>query len=250
MSAFGGKPLSQVWSWFDKDEVMLSVLVTSANRGLGYEFARQYAAEGWRVFAACRHPQSAKKLQELAAAGSVDVLEMDVTNSASIRQAAATIGGKPIDILLNTAGIIGVPNQTAGDMDYKSWAEVLNINTMGPLRVAEQFVESVARSKRKLIVTITSGMGSLADNTSGGSIAYRSSKAAVNMVMRSLAIDFAPRGVSCVLINPGWVRTDMGGPNASLTPADSVKAMRQVIESLGPAHSGKFYNYDGREYAW
>jgi NAD(P)-dependent dehydrogenase (short-subunit alcohol dehydrogenase family) len=148
---------------------MLTVLVTSANRG---------------------HPLSAKNLGELAASGSIDVLEMDVTNSASLGQAAATIDGEPIDILLNTAGIIGVPNQTAGNMDYKSWAEVLNINTMGPLRVSEQLVENVARSKRRLIVTITSGMGSLADNTSGGSIAYRSSKAAVNMVMRSLAVDF------------------------------------------------------------
>ena len=96
---------------------MLTVLVTSANRGLGYEFARQYAAEGWHVFAACRHPLSAKNLEELATSGSIDVLEMDVTNSASIRQAAATIDGEPIDILLNTAGIMGVPNQTAGNMD-------------------------------------------------------------------------------------------------------------------------------------
>jgi len=229
---------------------MGTVLVTSANRGIGYEFVRQYAAEGWHVFATCRHPDSAKNLQRLADSKSVDVLEMDVTISTSIKRAAAIVAGKPIDILINTAGIIGAPNQTAGNMDYESWAEVLNINTMGPLRVAEQFVENVARSTRKLIVSITSGMGSLADNTSGGSIAYRSSKAAVNMVMRSLAIDFAQRGVSCVLINPGWVRTDMGGPNAPLEPADSVKAMRQVIESLGPDHSGRFYNYDGREYAW
>jgi NAD(P)-dependent dehydrogenase (short-subunit alcohol dehydrogenase family) len=229
---------------------MGTALVTSANRGIGHEFTRQYAAEGWHVFAACRHPDSAKNLQRLAVSKPVDILEMDVTNSESIKRAAAIVAGKPIDILINTAGIIGVPNQTAGNMDYESWAEVLNINTMGPLRVAEQFVENVARSTRKLIVTITSGMGSLADNTSGGSIAYRSSKAAVNMVMRSLAIDFAQRGVSCVLINPGWVRTDMGGPNAPLEPADSVKAMRQVIESLGPDDSGRFYNYDGREYAW
>jgi NAD(P)-dependent dehydrogenase (short-subunit alcohol dehydrogenase family) len=103
----------------------------------------------------------------------------------------------------------------------------------------------VAQSERKLIVTITSGMGSLADNTSGGAYAYRSSKAAVNMVMRSLAIDLAPRGIACVVINPGWVLTDMGGPHATLTTAESVKKLRRLIETLGPGQSGKFFNYDG-----
>jgi NAD(P)-dependent dehydrogenase (short-subunit alcohol dehydrogenase family) len=127
---------------------------------------------------------------------------------------------------------------------------VLDVNTMGPLRVSEAFVDHVAQSERKLIVTITSGMGSLADNTSGGAYAYRSSKAAVNMVMRNLAIDLAPRGIACVVINPGWVLTDMGGPHATLTTAESVKKLRRLIETLGPGQSGKFFNYDGREYAW
>ena len=120
---------------------------------------------------------------------------------------------------------------------------------MGPMRVSEAFVDHVARSGRKLI-TITSGMGSIADNTSGGSIAYRISKAAVNMVMRSLAIDLAPRGISCVVVNPGWVLTDIGGSHATLTPAESVTMIRRLIETLGPAQSGRFFNYDGREYAW
>jgi NAD(P)-dependent dehydrogenase (short-subunit alcohol dehydrogenase family) len=118
----------------------------------------------------------------------------------------------PIDVLINSAGITGEPNERAGNVDYVAWARVLDVNTMGPLRVIEAFVEYVARSGRKLVMTVTSGMGSLADNTSGGSIAYRSSKAAVNMVMRSAAIDLAPRGIACVLVSPGWVRTDMGGP--------------------------------------
>ena len=121
---------------------------------------------------------------------------------------------------------------------------------MGPMRVSEAFVDHVARSDRKLVVTLTSGMGSLADNTSGGSIAYRSSKAAVNMVMRSLAIDLAPRGITCVVVNPGWVQTDMGGPHATITASESVTKLRRLIETLGPAKSGKFFNYDGREYAW
>ena len=99
-------------------------------------------------------------------------------------------------------------------------------------------------------MTITSGMGSIADNTSGGAIAYRSSKAAVNMVIRSAAIDLRSRGITCVVVNPGWVKTDLGGPNATLTPMESVKAMRRVVSTLGPPHSGKFYHYDGTEYPW
>ena len=131
-----------------------------------------------------------------------------------------------------------------------AWAEVLAVNTMGPMRVSEAFVEHVASSDRKLIVTLTSGMGSIADNTSGGSIVYRSSKAAVNMVMRSLAIDLAPRGITCVVVNPGWVRTDMGGPNASLEPSESISALRRLIATFGPEQSGKFFNHTGREYPW
>ena len=138
----------------------------------------------------------------------------------------------------------------SGNVDYESWAAVFNVNTMGPLQVTEAFIDHLSRSERKLAVTITSSMGSLTGNTSGGSIAYRSSKAAVNMVMRSAAIDFAPRGVACVLINPGWVKTDMGGPGASLTPEESVTASKRLIETLGSAESGKFFDYDGREHAW
>jgi NAD(P)-dependent dehydrogenase (short-subunit alcohol dehydrogenase family) len=145
---------------------------------------------------------------------------------------------------------MGARGNSTGRVDYDSWLQVLEVNTMGPLRVLEAFIDHIARSKRKLAVTITSGMGSLSDNTSGGSIPYRSSKSAVNMVMRSAAIDLAPRGVICVLVNPGWVRTDMGGPGAKLEPKESVAAMRQLIERLGPNDSGKFFNYDGREYPW
>jgi NAD(P)-dependent dehydrogenase (short-subunit alcohol dehydrogenase family) len=125
----------------------------------------------------------------------IDILAMDVTNASSVDRAAAKIGSAAIDVLINSAGITGKPGQKTGDVDYVSWAHVLHVNTMRPLRVTEAFVDHLARSRRKLVVTITSGMASIADNTSGGSIAYRSSKAAVNMVMRSAAVDFAPRGI-------------------------------------------------------
>jgi NAD(P)-dependent dehydrogenase (short-subunit alcohol dehydrogenase family) len=231
---------------------MPTVMITGANRGLGFEFAKQYAAGGWRVFAACRHPTSADSLRLLAerSRGLVEVVTMDVTDLQSVKRAAAQVGDVAIDVLINSAGIAGKPGQRAGSVDYESWATVLNVNTMGPLRVTETFIDHLARGERKLAVTITSGMGSVTDNTSGGSIAYRSSKAAVNMVMRSVAIDFASRGVACVLVNPGWVKTDMGGPGASLTPTESVTALKRLIEILGPAQSGKFFNYDGQEYSW
>jgi NAD(P)-dependent dehydrogenase (short-subunit alcohol dehydrogenase family) len=175
---------------------------------------------------------------------------LDVTNPASVKAAAAGLNGQAIDLLLNNAGVGGARGQTIGNIDYKDWVKVLDVNTIGPFRVSEAFIEHVAKSERKLIVTLTSGMGSIADNTSGGAFAYRSSKAAVNMVMRSLAIDLAPRRITCVVVNPGWVQTNMGGPHATLSPAESVSRLRRLIDSLGPAQSGRFFNHDGREYAW
>ena len=196
------------------------VLITGANRGLGLEFVRQYAADSWHVFAACRAPGEAGELQKLAAdsGGRVRVLPMDVMDVASVKAAAGAIGLQPIDLLLNNAGVMGPRNDRIGSIDYTAWARVLDANTLGPMRVVEAFVENVAKSRDKKIVTITSGMGSLEDNTSGGAYAYRTSKAAVNMVVRSLALDLAPAGITCIVVNPGWVRTDMGGPRGTLSP--------------------------------
>src|SRR6516165_1232727 len=230
---------------------MATILVTGANRGLGLEFTRQYLAEGYAVIAATRDPGAAHRLRQLErdSKGSLALVEADVADSASVRRGAAQAPDIAIDILINCAALYGGDRQTIGSIDYHDWMRVLDVNVLGPLRVCEAYLDRVARSDRRLIVTLTSGMGSLADNTSGGSIAYRSSKAAVNMVMRSLAIDLAPRGITCVVVNPGWVQTDMGGPHATLTTTDSVKRLRRLIETLGPAQSGKFFNYDGREYA-
>jgi NAD(P)-dependent dehydrogenase (short-subunit alcohol dehydrogenase family) len=231
---------------------MSSVLITGANRGLGLEFAAEYAADGWQVFAACRSPAEAEQLKDLArkAGERVLVVAMDVTDMDSVRNAAMQLKDAAIDVLINNAGIGGPRGQTTGNVDYKAWGHVLHVNTMGPLRVLEAFIDQLARSERKLVITITSGMASIADNTSGGSIPYRSSKAAVNMVMRSAAVDLASRHITCVLLSPGWVKTDMGGPAARLTPQQSVSAMRELIAKLGPGDSGKFFHYDGREYPW
>ena len=231
---------------------MPTILVTGANRGLGLEFARQYAADGWQVFAACRAPNAARELQQVAAEsnGRLRVLEMDVTNTTSIQAAAAGLKGEAIDLLLNNAGVGGPPGQRIGGLDYAAWARVLDTNTLGPMRVVEAFLENIAKSGLKQVVTITSGMGSLEDNTSGGSYAYRSSKAAVNMVMKSLSIDLAPRGITFVVVNPGWVRTDMGGSRGKLSPEESIQSLRTVIAALRPEDSGKFLNYTGKTYPW
>jgi NAD(P)-dependent dehydrogenase (short-subunit alcohol dehydrogenase family) len=231
---------------------MPSVLITGANRGLGLEFSRQYATDGWQVFAACRQPAAAKQLQHLAqdSNGRLSVIGVDVTSTDAVQAAARQLRDTAIDVLINNAGVAGPSRQETGNVDYKAWAQVLDVNTLGPVRLLEAFLNHIARSERRLVVTITSGMGSITDNTSGGSIAYRTSKAAVNMAMRSAAIDLAPRRITCVVVNPGWVRTDMGGPGARLTPQESVTALRRLIDSLGLKNSGKFYNYDGREYPW
>ena len=231
---------------------MPTIFITGANRGLGLEFARQYLAEGRAVIAACRDPDKAQALRGLErdSKGGLMAVELDVTDGASVRQAAARVAQTSIDILINCAGVIGAHGQTIGSLDYDDWREVLDVNVMGPARVCEAFLEHVARSDWRLMITITSGMGSLADNTSGGSIPYRTSKAAVNMLMRSAAIDLKPRRITAVVLNPGWVKTDMGGPNAKLSPEESVGAMRRLIAKLGPEDSGRFYNYDGREYPW
>src|SRR5262245_49481361 len=229
-----------------------SVLITGANRGLGLEFARQYAADGWQVHAACREPGKAKELQGAAAAnsGHFHLLTMDVTETTSVRSAAGTLGGEAIDVLVNNAGVGGPRDERLGRLDYAAWERVLDVNTLGPMRVIEAFVDNVARSREKKIVTITSGMGSIADNTSGGSYAYRTSKAAVNMVMKSLSLDLAARGIVCIVMNPGWVRTDMGGPRGTLSPEESIAAMRQVIAGLKPGDTGKFFNHNGKGYPW
>jgi NAD(P)-dependent dehydrogenase (short-subunit alcohol dehydrogenase family) len=231
---------------------MSRVLLTGANRGLGLEFTRQYLAEGWDVIAACRDPRAAEALQRLegSPSGSLTLLEMDVADSASVRRAAAQLPAPSIDIAINCAGIFGGRAQALGSLDYDEWIQVLEVNLLGPARVSEAFLEHLRRGERRLIVTLTSGMGSLADNTSGGSVLYRTSKAAVNMLMRTAAIDLRPQQISCVLLNPGWVKTDMGGPNARITAHESVSAMRGLIAKLGPEDSGRFYNYTGREYPW
>ena len=169
---------------------------------------------------------------------------------ASVRAAAQSLAGEAIDVLINNAGVGSPKQQRLGSLDYAAWARVLDVNTLGPMRVVEAFLDNVAKGGDRKIVTLTSAMGSITDNASGGSYAYRSSKAAVNIVMKSLSIDLAPRGITCVVVHPGWVRTDMGGPDGKLTTSQSVTALRRLIAGLQPEDTGQFFNYDGKSYPW
>ncbi len=227
---------------------MPTALITGANRGLGLEFARVFAADGWHVHACCRYPEKAKKLKKID--GEITRHRMDVTDGLTVANVARELAEEPIDLLLNNAGVYGPRGEGFGDTSFKKWAPVFEANTIAPMRVAERFAKHVARSERKLIVNISSRMGSIGENQSAGGVIYRSSKAALNMVTKSLANALAGRGIIVVSFHPGWVQTDMGGEEASLTVEESVAGMKGVIDGLSPADTGRFLNYDGEEIPW
>ncbi len=227
---------------------MPTVFITGAGRGLGLEFARQYAADGWRVIGTCREPATADALARLQ--GDVEIHPLDVTDHARIQALAKTLKRDTIDVLLNNAGLYGPRPTPFGDVDYDAWRTVMNVNAMSPLKVCESFVDHVAGGDLKVMATLTSKMGSMADNTSGGSYIYRSSKAALNAVMKSLAADLKSRAITVIVLHPGWVRTDMGGPSALIDADESISGMRQVIGGARLEDSGCFFNYDGKPVPW
>jgi NAD(P)-dependent dehydrogenase (short-subunit alcohol dehydrogenase family) len=224
-----------------------TVLVTGAGRGVGLEFARQYAADGWRVIATCRDPGKASALRGLE--GDVDVRALDVADLDAIAKFADALQDEAIDVLINNAGIMG-GSQSLGSIDYEDFARALRVNAMAPLRLAECFAPHVARGTDKRIASLSSIMGSIGNNASGGYYNYRASKAALNAAMKSLAADLAPKGIVVVVFHPGWVRTDMGGASAPVTPEASVAGMRALIAGLKPADAGRFFTYEGRELPW
>ena len=239
---------------------MPTLLVTGAGRGLGLEIVRQYDAEGWRVIAGCRHPAAAAELAKLARAsgGRITVHALDVSDHAQIERLSGELAGLPIDVLVNNAGIAGHQRaatqgptvQRFGQSDYDEWLNAFRVNALAPMKMAEAFVKQLAGSELKRIATLTSVMGSIGRNTLGGMYAYRSSKAAANAIVRSLALDLARHGIVAVALHPGWVRTDMGGPRAELEAAVSVAGLRKVIAGLTREQSGKFFAYDGSELPW
>jgi NAD(P)-dependent dehydrogenase (short-subunit alcohol dehydrogenase family) len=232
---------------------MKTALITGANRGIGLEMTRQYAADGWRVIACSRHPQSSNALAELAARHpqQIEIHALDVADAAQIAQLARALNHTAIDLLLNNAGIYPEADARGfGHTDYTEWARAFDINTMAPLRMAEAFAAHLARGDLKILATLSSKMGSVADNDSGGSYLYRASKAATNMVVKSLSIDLKRNGIIAVVLHPGWVQTDMGGVNALIPVERSVSGLRGVMARLTLADSGKFFDFEGEEIPW
>ncbi|MCH8035940.1 MAG: SDR family oxidoreductase [Proteobacteria bacterium] len=230
---------------------MPTVLITGANRGIGLALARGYAAEGWRVHACCRHPDKARDLKTLkeGSGDRVAIHRLDVTDGLKVANLSRELAGEAIDVLINNAGV-GGPRGGFGETDFDRWQPVFAVNTFAPLRMAERFVEQVARGERKLIVNISSKMGSIGANVSGDSIIYRASKAALNQVSKCLSVALAPRGITVILFHPGWVSTDMGGSEAPVAPEDSAAGMRAVIAGVTAEDNGRFFNYDGEELPW
>lgn len=219
---------------------MPTILISGANRGIGLELARQYRGDGWDVIGTAREPAQAEALRATGAT----VHTLDAADPASIAALARELSDRPVDLLIANAGI-----WAGNGLDPAEWLRVLQTNTIGPALLAQALKPHVARSQIKTMIAMTSGMGSIGDN-GGGFVAYRSSKAALNMAWNTLARDWRGDGILMAVMNPGWVKTDMGGANASITVEQSVTGIRREIAALTPERTGSFLSYDGKRYPW
>lgn len=242
-----------------------TVLITGANRGIGLALAQEYAAGGAQVVAACRSPRKAAELQELAGArqGQIVIIELDATDDDSVRLAAQDVSRHfsetsqsrcAIDVLVNNAARGDVPDGTLEGLDMRATLDLLNVNTVGPLRVTKAFLPLMAGPHGEepvlsKVVNISSGLGSISGVKSCESLAYGTSKAALNYLTRSLAFDLRRHGIIVAAVSPGWVRTDMGGKDAQLSPEESAAGIVRVIKRLTLADSSRWFNYDGAECA-
>lgn len=222
---------------------MPTVLITGANRGIGLEFARQYSNDGWDVTATARDPGDADELKQL----NVRVEKLDMRDLHAVAEFDGRVGDR-LDLLIANAGT-WIPELAETAEDARAWSDMLIANSIGPYMLARSCLDAVAAAKGKLMA-LSSGLGSISDNTSGGYVPYRTSKAALNMAWRSLALETKRRGVVAAVLNPGWVKTRMGGASAPTSPEDSVADMRRTIDSLGADQTGGFFNRDGRPYPW
>ncbi|MGI9219704.1 MAG: SDR family oxidoreductase [Woeseiaceae bacterium] len=222
-----------------------TVLITGANRGIGLELARQYADQGWTVIGTARRPAAADDLNAL----DVRVVQLDVTDPASVDNMADTLTGVAIDVLINNAGILPVM-RGIDDIDIATYTQILDVNTIGPVRVTQALMPNLRAGDMKKIMNTTSGLGSISGNRSGGYFGYRESKAALNMFTLTLARELAPDGFTCIVVNPGWVRTDMGGPTAPTSVQQSASGIRSVISKITTADNGTFWNFEGGNEAW
>jgi NAD(P)-dependent dehydrogenase (short-subunit alcohol dehydrogenase family) len=229
-------------------EGMPRALVTGANRGLGLEFARQYAAAGWQVIAGCRRPQEAHELAALGEA--VEIRELDVADDRSIAAFLRALAGVPIDVAIMNAGIGAGGPRSAGAVTRAAWEPAVVVNTLAPLRLATGLKSSLQQGAHKKVVGISSLAASMTSYRVEGHYIYRASKAALNQLWRSLAIEWRPLGITCLLLRPGKVRTRMTDFSGDLSPEQSVRGMCRVIAAATLADSGRFLGYDGGEVPW
>jgi NAD(P)-dependent dehydrogenase (short-subunit alcohol dehydrogenase family) len=231
---------------------MKTVLITGANRGIGLEHAKVFAARGVRIFATARSPEQATELHALAAAhaGRITLLPYDAADSEAPARLKNALANTPIDLLLANAGAMADREAPFGSVDVEAILQLFRVNALAPLKLAEALADNVASSQRKLIAFQSSLMGSVGDNGSGGYYAYRVSKAALNMIAKSVSNDLRSRGVTAVALHPGWVKTRMGGASAPVTVEQCVAGQQRLLDRLSLADSGQFFNYDGSKLPW
>ncbi len=236
---------------------MTTVLITGANRGLGLEFVRQYQDKNVIIHACCRNPDAANELNALAdnSGGLIKVHRMEVSDPSQVSSVADALKGVSIDRLINNAGILGTiidqpGNSAFGNLDYNVWEETMRVNVLSPFRICEAFVEHVAASDEKLMVFLSTHMASITELADGGFYPYRSSKAALNLVIKGLSIDLKDRGVRTLALHPGWVKTDMGSQAAAVDIPDSIAGMKDVISGFKAPRTGEFINYDNSPIQW
>jgi NAD(P)-dependent dehydrogenase (short-subunit alcohol dehydrogenase family) len=228
-----------------------TILITGANRGIGLELSRQYAQRGETVLACCRQPRAAEALNKLADNHDVRVLGVEISNNDSVTELAQQLEGTAVDVLINNAGMGGpaFTEQTLLNMDFDGWAETFAVNSMAPLRVLQALMPNLKAADAAKVATVTSQMGALSLDMPVA-YAYCASKAAVNKVMKLASVEMAADGISGCLIHPGWVQTDMGGPQAEITGEESAAGIIKVIDGLGPETNGSFWKWNGEVHGW
>ena len=230
---------------------MTNVVITGANRGLGLGFVKNYLGKNVNVVSTTRDLKSSMELLALKERfpDNLEIFELDLLKESAGDTLANFLGERPIDILINNAGI-GSTNQHFQAVSPKPWLEVLKVNLIAPLIVTQAIIDNVKKGSDKKIYFLSSQLGSIGDNTSGGMYIYRSSKTGLNQVIKSLSVDLKPQGITVVSLHPGWVKTDMGGPNAPVSIDESIEGMSQVIHTTDIRDTGRFLNYDGKELPW
>jgi len=223
-----------------------TILITGANRGIGLALAKKFHQQGYKVFATARKPEKATDLMKVG----VQIEQLDITNQNSVNALKKKLNNQPIDILLNNAGIGGHSTRKFQDLDIDKLSTVLNVNSLGALRVTQALLSNLQLGSRKIVASISSRMGSIEENGSGGVLGYRASKTALNSFNKSLSIEFADKGFSFVVLHPGWVRTDMTNDNATYSTAESADGLFAVISKLTTKDNGKFYDLHGKPVAW